>query len=237
VLDRVTHLTLEVADLDAARAFYAERFGLTAAETSAREVLFPVGETELRLRRPDGVPRGGLHTHFAFTVAPGTGPGWRARLADLDPETATFGESASLYVDDPDGNCVEIWGLDPDAGRDPGTDPGSPTGIFEVVLEVADLDDAVERFVALGFEPVDRGTSRRRSRLCGPVDVELWEPQLGIADARGGVHVDLGFETVVPEAAAEAVAAWTTVRVDLDDGVRIRDADGHWLTFRRYSSD
>jgi catechol 2,3-dioxygenase-like lactoylglutathione lyase family enzyme len=233
VLTGLTHLTLEVKDLDAARAFYADRFGLSAAEASDREVVFPVGSTSLRLRRPDGVPRGGLHTHFAFTAAPNTGAAWRARLADLDPETATFGDVASLYVYDPDGNCVEIGGLDPDGGTDPTTDPGPPTGIFEVVLEVAALESAVERFEALGFEPVDRGSSRRRVRLRGPMDLELWEPQLGIADARGGVHADIGFETADPAAAAEAVAAWTTERVAADGGVRVRDADGHWLTFGR----
>ncbi|MFD1595158.1 VOC family protein, partial [Haloplanus litoreus] len=190
MLSGLAHLTLEVKDLDAARAFYADRFGLTATEASAREVVLPVGETALRLRRPDGVPRGGLHTHFAFTAPPDTGGAWRARLVDLDPETATFGDVESLYVYDPDGNCVEIGGLEPGGGRDPAADPGPPTGIFEVVLEVAALDPAVERFEALGFEPVDRGSSRRRVRLRGPIDLELWEPQRGIADARGGVHVD-----------------------------------------------
>ncbi|WP_251343269.1 VOC family protein [Haloplanus halophilus] len=233
MLTRLSHLALEVTDLDAARGFYADRFGLTPVAASDREVVLPVGETDLCLRRPDGLPRGGLHTHFAFSAAPGTGDGWRARLADLDPETATFGDVESLYVYDPDGNCVEVGGLDPADGDGTEADPGPPTGIFEVVLEVAALDAAVERFEALGFDPVDRGSARRRMRLRGPMDLELWEPHLGIADARGGVHVDLGFETADPDAAAAALAPWTAERVALDDGVRVRDADGHWLTFRR----
>jgi catechol 2,3-dioxygenase-like lactoylglutathione lyase family enzyme len=228
VLTRLTHLALEVKDLDAARAFYADRFGLTPAET-AGEVVLPVGETALRLRRPTGVPRGGLHTHFAFSAAPGTYDDWRDRLADLDPTEVDFGGYRSLYVYDPDGNCVEI-GIEASTASADGID--APTGVFEVVLEVANLDRAVETYTALGFDPVDRGESRRRVRLRGPMDLELWEPHLGLADARGGVHVDLGFETADPEAAADAVAPWATARVAVDDGVRVRDGDGHWLTFR-----
>jgi catechol 2,3-dioxygenase-like lactoylglutathione lyase family enzyme len=229
VLTRLTHLALESKDLDAARAFYADRFGLDPARETDDEAVLPVGETELHLRRPTAVPRGGLHTHFAFSAAPGTLPAWRERLADLDPETVDFGGFRSLYVYDPDGNCVEV-GIEAAEER---RDPAAPTGIFEVVLEVADLDAAEATYTALGFEPVDRGESRRRVRLRGPMDLELWEPQLGLADARGGVHVDLGFETADPDAAAEAVAAWTTAREAADGGVRVRDGDGHWVTFRR----
>ena len=229
MLTRLTHLALESKDLDAARAFYEDRFGLASARETDDEAVLPVGETELHLRRPTGVPRGGLHTHFAFSAAPGTLPAWRERLADLDPETVDFGGFRSLYVYDPDGNCVEV-GIEATEERG---DPAAPTGIFEVVLEVADLDAAEATYTALGFEPVDRGESRRRVRLRGPMDLELWEPQLGLADARGGVHVDLGFETADPDAAAEAVAAWTTAREAVDGGVRVRDGDGHWVTFRR----
>jgi catechol 2,3-dioxygenase-like lactoylglutathione lyase family enzyme len=234
VLIRLTHLALEAKDLDAARTFYVDRFGLSATHATDDEVRFPVGGTELRLRRPSGVPRGGLHTHFAFSAAPGTLAAWRERLAALDPEEVDFGGYRSLYVYDPDGNCVEV-GVEEGRNGDAGAD--TPTGIFEVVLEVADLDRAVETYTALGFDPVDRGASRRRVRLRGPMELELWEPHLGLADARGGVHVDLGFETDDPTVAADAVDAWTTARVAVDDGVRVRDGDGHWLTFRGHSRD
>ena len=230
MLTRLTYLALEAKDLDAARAFYADRFGLTATRETAEAVVLPVGETDLHLRRPTGVPRGGLHTHFAFSAAPGALSAWHERLADLDPEVVDFGGYRSLYVYDPDGNCVEIGC---EAGEERAAD--APTGIFEVVLEVADLDRAEATYTALGFEPVDRGEERRRVRLRGPMDLELWEPHLGLANARGGVHVDLGFETADPAAAAEAVAAWTTGREAVPDGVRVRDGDGHWVTFTRSS--
>jgi catechol-2,3-dioxygenase len=231
VLTRLTHLALEAKDLDAARAFYEGRFGLSATREADDELRVPVGGTELRLRRPADVPRGGLHTHFAFSAAPGSLPAWRERLADLDPQTVDFGGYRSLYVYDPDGNCVEV-GVE--TADESGAD-AAPTGIFEVVLEVADLDAAEATYTALGFDPVDRGSSRRRVRLRGPMDLELWEPQLGLADARGGVHVDLGFETADPDAAAEAIAGWTTATEPIADGVRVRDGDGHWVTFARPS--
>lgn len=233
MLTGLTHLALEVTDLDAAAGFYAERFGLVTEDVTEREAVLPVGDSVLRLRRPRSVPRGGVHTHFAFSGSPGTLAAWRARLADLDPEVIDFGEFRSLYVDDPDGNCVEIAVRDGDRDGEESAESPVPTGIFEVVLEVADLDTAVETYTALGFDPVDRGDRRRRIRLTGPVDLELWEPHLGLADARGGVHVDLGFQTDDPTAAAEAVAQWTTDSESVDGGVRIRDGDGHWLTVRR----
>ena len=227
MLTRLTHLALEAKDLDAARAFYEERFGLSPTRETDAECRLSVGDIELRLRRPTDAPRGGLHTHFALSAAPGTLSAWRERLADLDPEEVDFGGYRSLYVYDPDGNCVEIGG---EEGG--GAEADAPVGIFEVVLEVADLDAAEATYTALGFEPVDRGESRRRVRLRGPMDLELWEPQLGLADARGGVHVDIGFETADPAGAAEMVAEWTTARAAVDGGVRVRDGDGHWVTFR-----
>jgi catechol-2,3-dioxygenase len=223
MLTALTHLALEVKSLDRARAFYQEQLGLDPVETSDREVVFEAGETAVVLRRPSGVPRGGLHVHYAFATGAEAFETWEARLSSLPTEAFDFGGSRSLYVDDPDDHCVEV-------GTVADTDTDALVGVFEVVLEVESLEDAVERYRRLGFEVVDRGDDRRRVRLRGPMDLELWEPQLGIADARGGVHVDLGFVADDPRAAAEAVAPGvepTTV----DGGVRVREADGHVLTF------
>jgi catechol 2,3-dioxygenase-like lactoylglutathione lyase family enzyme len=223
MLSRLTHLGLEVKYLDRARAFYGNRLRLPVARDTDTAVEFAVGETTLILRRPRSVPRGGLHTHFAFSTGEAAYGSWRDRLSDLDPDEHTFGSHSSLYVDDPDDHCVEIGGFE-----DRGT---GLTGIFEVVLEVERLEAAEATYRALGFEPVDRGETRRRVRLRGPMDLELWEPQLGLADARGGVHVDLGFAVEDPAAAADAVSEWTDRRERVEDGVRVRDDDGHYLTF------
>ncbi|MDQ2055115.1 MULTISPECIES: fosmidomycin resistance protein [Halobellus] len=257
MLSGLRRLGLEVKDLDATRAFYEDRLGLQAAPGSASEshVLYDVGAsasgaavegadadpTSLVLRRPTAQPRGGVHTHYAFATTRAAYPRWRRRLADLDPVEFSFGSSDSLYVYDPAGHCVEIGGIhDTAAGEDNteaaavenDTDDVPPlTGVFEVVLEVTDLSRAEARYRRLGFEVVDRGETRRRVRLTGPVDLELWEPQLGIADARGGLHVDLAFTTGDAAAAVEAGAPWAVGPTDVEEGVRVVDDDGHVLTF------
>ncbi|AUX09792.1 fosmidomycin resistance protein [Halalkaliarchaeum desulfuricum] len=233
-------LALEVKYLDPVVDFYREQLDLDPAHRSDREVVFPVGSggntdgsrnengSDLELRRPNGVPRGGLHTHFAFACPRDVYDDWYARLDEtLELQEVDFGSMRSLYADDPEGNCVEIAGVDPPSGT------GEPelTRIFEVVLEVEDLPTAEARYVDLGFDVVDRGSKRRRTRLStGSFDLELWEPHLGLADARGGVHVDLGIEATDPEAAADEISDRITKRESVEEGVRIRDPDGHYVT-------
>lgn len=244
MLTGLAHLALEVKYLDLARDFYTDRLGLRVVEKSDTELAVRAGETTLRLRRPTAVPRGGLHVHYAFTTPEPAYAEWLERLDDLAPAQHQFGSYRSLYVDDPDDHCVEIGGVgdgadadSPSAERDAesaasSAGDGPPlTGIFEVVLEVADLAAAESRYTALGFEVVDRGDDRRRVRLRGPFDLELWEPQLGLADARGGVHVDLGLRTDDPAAAVSALGDGVVVQESVPNGVRVREADGHWLTF------
>ena len=262
MLTGVHRLGLETKDLDAARAFYEDRLGFVAdAEPdSGSRVAYPIGSpergessaagaepTRLLLRRPTDTPRGGVHTHYAFSTTPGAYERWWQRLADLDPVEFSFGATDSLYVYDPAGHCVEIGGFD--RGREDSDDPEPPadgtdpdptpplSDLFEVVLEVTDLPAAEDRYRRLGFEVVDRGGKRRRVRLSGPVDLELWEPQLGIADARGGLHVDLAFTTDDPAAAVEAGAPWPGTVESVSGGLRAVDGDGHVLTFLRADSD
>ncbi|ARS90678.1 VOC family protein [Natrarchaeobaculum aegyptiacum] len=227
MLSRLAWLALEVKYLDRARSFYEETLELSPIADRDAELVFGAGETDLVLRRPTDVPRGGLHTHYAFSIPGAEYDEWWDRLEDqgYELEEAQFGPARSLYLYDPDGNCVELGQQDV-AG--PGID-----GIFEVVLEVEDLDRSEAFYAALGFETVDAGDDRTRVRMNGPMALELWEPHLGIADARGGVHVDLGFETSEPTAALEAVSDDVSQvdRVD-DEQVVVRDPDGHVLTFR-----
>lgn len=233
MLGPLAHLALEAKYLDPAAAFYREHLELPVVEETERAVAFDVGGPRLVVRAPGGVPRGGLHTHFA--LATGDYDAWYERLAgSFDLEQHRFGDSRSLYLYDTEGNCVEVG----ERGDGPGI-----TGLFEVVLEVEELSRAESFYTALGFEPVDRGSDRRRVRLRGPMDLELWEPQLGIADARGGVHVHLGFAVADPATAADAFDDWTAERVTHGEGtsvvgghvdppgVSVRDPDGHWLTF------
>ena len=259
MLTDLHRLGLEVADLDAARAFYENRLGFDADIRSdagpGSHVTYTVGSpaggeapagdavtTRLVLCRPTDTPRGGVHTHYAFSTTPPAYKRWWRRLADLDPVEFSFGATDSLYVYDPASHCVEIGGFDRDGGvPDDGSaaDGANPdtvpplSGLFEVVLEVTDLQAAEARYRRLGFEVVDRGGERRRVRLSGPVDLELWEPHLGIADARGGLHVDIAFVADDPGAAVEAGGPWPGEAESVPDGFRVVDDDGHVLTFLR----
>jgi catechol 2,3-dioxygenase-like lactoylglutathione lyase family enzyme len=222
----LTHLALEVTDLDTLTDFYTDQFGLVPISRTAAETVFDIGGTRLILRRPDSVPRGGLHVHYAFETPDREYPAWRARFPDV-PEMS-FGSTKSVYPFDPDGHCPEVGGF-AESGQ-------GLTGIFEIVLEVASVADAERQYRALGFEPIDRGHERKRVRLRGPADaarpfdLELWEPQLGLADARGGVHVDFGVRVADPvEAAERAFGDEVSVHpLERPDGtVELYDIDGH----------
>lgn len=224
MVDRLDWLALEVKYLDRARAFYEAFLDLEVRDVADTEVAFPAGGTDLILRAPSSVPRGGLHTHFACSIPAAEYDAWYDQLDErFDLVEETFGDATSLYFYDPDGHCVEL-------GQSDVAGPGIG-GVFEVVFEVEELDRAVRFYEALGFDPVDRAGDRERVRLtAGSFDIELWEPQLGIADARGGVHADVGFGTATPEETASAVENDALAITQLDDGVRVRDPDGHYLT-------
>ena len=227
MLSGLQWLALEAKYLDPAVEFYREHLDLAVRARTDDEVRLAAGPTDLVLRRPSGVPRGGLHTHYAFSVPSGTYDDWWDRLSNtFDLHEERFGPVRSLYFYDTEGNCVELMGSDDG-------EESTVTGLVEVVLEVESLDRAEAFYRALGMEVVDRGANRKRIRLsAGPFDFELWEPHLGLADARGGVHVDLGFTADV-EDAVEAVGDETLSTERLEDGsVRVRDPDGHYLTFR-----
>ncbi len=149
-------LALEVKALEPAREFYAERLGLAIREQRSDELVFAAGGTDLVCRRPDSLPRGGLHTHYAFSIPAGEYDDWWDRLAAAsDLEEARFGSARSLYLYDPDGNCVELGQRDV-AG--PGID-----GIFEVVLEVERLERAREFYEDLASR---RSTGVTTARAC-----------------------------------------------------------------------
>jgi catechol-2,3-dioxygenase len=218
-------LALEVKYLDRASAFYREHLQLDTVRETDSEVVFAAGETDLVLRRPRSVPRGGLHTHYALSIPAGEYDDWDDRLSeDFALDEHTFGSARSLYFDDIDGNCVEL-------GEKDASESGV-FGVFEVVLEVEDLARAEAFYTDLGMDIVDQGDERRRTRLAADdFALELWEPQLGLADARGGVHVDLGIGVENLEEALGAVRESVQSVEHLNEGIRVRDPDGHFLTF------
>jgi len=224
MLGTLEWLALEAKYLDRTQAFYEAFLDLPVRREREEEVAFAAGDPDLILRAPGGVPRGGIHTHYAFSIPAPEYDQWYDRLDDrFDLVEHAFGESKSLYFYDPDGNCVE---LGQSSVEGPGID-----GIFEVVLEVESLDRAEPFYEDLGFETVDRGEDRKRIRMTtGSLALELWEPHLGLADARGGLHVDFGVAADDPAAIADRVADDARRVEDLDEGVRVVDPDGHYLS-------
>jgi catechol 2,3-dioxygenase-like lactoylglutathione lyase family enzyme len=117
----VSELVLEVVDLAAAEHFYAEVLGLPVVDRwPGREAIWVMaGErTRIGLWRPQvGLAggRGGLHVHFALHIAEEDYDAAVARLRShgMDVEETSFeGAGRSVYVDDPDGNVVELWTWD-----------------------------------------------------------------------------------------------------------------------------
>lgn len=82
------------------------------------------------------------------------------------------------------------------------------TGISELVLEVVDLE-AAERFYAsvLGLPVVERWPDRDVVWVMAGdrTRIGLWRPQVGLARARGGVHVHYAMH--VPDEAYDAAVA------------------------------
>jgi catechol 2,3-dioxygenase-like lactoylglutathione lyase family enzyme len=108
---------LEVADLDAAVAFYSEALGLPLAARSDDRAWFLVGErSRIGLWTPQvGIAggQGGAHVHYAMHVSEEDYGASVRRLRDqgLDPHEEQFEENdtRAAYVTDPDGNVVELW--------------------------------------------------------------------------------------------------------------------------------
>jgi catechol-2,3-dioxygenase len=82
------------------------------------------------------------------------------------------------------------------------------TGVSELVLEVVDLE-AAERFYTsvLGLPVVERWPGRDAVWVMAGdrTRIGLWRPQVGLARARGGVHVHYAMH--VPDEAYDAAVA------------------------------
>ena len=116
-LDGFAELTLEARDIGTLERFYTEAFGLDvlqrdddriwlAAGRNARLGLWTPGEKEFG-------DEGGRHVHFAFAASPGTLDALADRLRRyggrvVGPKEHPGGDR-SAYVEDPEGNVVEVW--------------------------------------------------------------------------------------------------------------------------------
>ena len=118
----VSELVLEVVDLEAAEAFYAGLLGLPVVERwPDREAIWVMAgdRTRIGLWRPQvGLAggRGGVHVHFALKIAEEDFDATVAELRGRGREVEVIGFSdthgRAAYLDDPDGNVVELWTWD-----------------------------------------------------------------------------------------------------------------------------
>jgi catechol 2,3-dioxygenase-like lactoylglutathione lyase family enzyme len=117
----VSELVLEVVDLEAAERFYAGILGWPVVDRwPQREAIWVMAgeQTRIGLWRPQvGLAggRGGLHVHYAVRIEEDDYDAAveHLRAEGLEVEEISFeGAGRSAYVDDPDGNVVELWTWD-----------------------------------------------------------------------------------------------------------------------------
>jgi catechol-2,3-dioxygenase len=114
-------MVLEVADLDAAVRFYQDVIGLDVVQRWGEDrpaVWLDMGDSAAlglwTAKAAIGAlanGRGGAHVHFALRIPHGSIDEVQERLANLGYQTLRIefdDGNRSLYLDDPDGNCVEL---------------------------------------------------------------------------------------------------------------------------------
>jgi catechol-2,3-dioxygenase len=110
-------LTLEARDRAALERFYVDGMGLAVLAREDDRVWLAAGPcARLGLWAPGAKEfgdRGGRHVHFAFSAAPGRLDALCERLRAYGAEPRGperhDGGDRSLYVEDPEGNVVEVW--------------------------------------------------------------------------------------------------------------------------------
>jgi catechol-2,3-dioxygenase len=116
VVDAFAEVTLETRDLAQLERFYREGFGCSLVSRNEDRVWLSVGDrARLGLWTPGAKEfgdRGGRHVHFAFSAAPGTLDELAGRVsehANVRGPVEHPGGDRSIYVEDPEGNVVEVW--------------------------------------------------------------------------------------------------------------------------------
>ncbi|MDQ3608624.1 MAG: VOC family protein [Actinomycetota bacterium] len=117
--DGFAELTLQVHDLAGLERFYVDLLGLEVLDRQADRVWLAAGpHARLGLWLPgekEFGDEGGAHVHYAFSAARGRLDEVAQRLGEAGVEhrgpQEHPGGDRSLYVEDPEGNIVEVWGF------------------------------------------------------------------------------------------------------------------------------
>ncbi len=115
--DGICELTLEARDMALLERFYVTAFGLEVLAREDDRIWLAAGRhTRLGLWAPGAKEfgdEGGRHVHYAFSAAPGRLDALRTRLeehgAQVRGPVEHPGGDRSIYVEDPEGNVVEVW--------------------------------------------------------------------------------------------------------------------------------
>jgi catechol-2,3-dioxygenase len=130
IVSGFAELTLEARDPALLERFYRELVGLRPLAREDDRIWLDAGRhARLGLWRPGAKEfgdEGGRHVHFAFSVAPGRLDAVAERLRAAGHEhrgpIEHDGGDRSLYVEDPEGNIVELWDFfEREPGRRSGT--------------------------------------------------------------------------------------------------------------------
>ncbi len=103
----VNHVTLVVADLDRALAFYCDTLGCALRARGPRFAYLEAGSLWLCLELGQPARRAD-DTHIAFSCTVAEFDALCARLAEAPRWKANRSEGASLYFLDPDGHKLEL---------------------------------------------------------------------------------------------------------------------------------
>src|SRR3954451_15286913 len=115
--DGICELTLEARDLSRLERFYVDAFGLEVLTREDDRIWLAAGErTRLGLWSPgpkEFGDEGGRHVHFALSTGRGRLGALTERLEALGVAfrgpVEHDGGDRSVYVEDPEGNVVEVW--------------------------------------------------------------------------------------------------------------------------------
>jgi catechol-2,3-dioxygenase len=131
LVDGICELTLEARDLDLLIRFYGEAFGFRAIKRDDDRAWLACGSrTRLGIWSPgpkEFGDRGGRHVHFALSATPESldalADRLRSRSLAFQGPVEHPGGDRSIYVEDPEGNVVEVWSFfQQDAGASRGVD-------------------------------------------------------------------------------------------------------------------
>ena len=113
----ICELTLQATDMHKLERFYTETFGCKPISREDDRIWLSCGErTRLGIWSPgrkEFGDQGGRHVHFALSAGPAGLDAVTERLEGLDVSfrgpVEHPGGDRSVYVEDPEGNVVEVW--------------------------------------------------------------------------------------------------------------------------------